>query len=317
MNANTIALIIPTMNRPDSLARTLRSYFAGSCIPSEIIVIDQSLDIEIRLKNQIVLESYKDRANCKYVYQKEPSLTAARNKGIKKAKSDILVFSDDDVDIFEDTIQKVKNVFLDDTISMLGGIDVESNQKEGILGCLFGAKSLFKLNEGHVTKSVLGRFPRKFKTNQVPTMWAMGFFFAVRNQLVKKWDLKFDEKLLSYAYAEDLDFTYGYYMCSKNENLRCIFDKDIFVRHIASKEYRIPTRKMTFMYVEHRYYLLKKHNIARTSMWYNMTNFLMFIKKVKYKEPLNDFIDAIDYLRKHKRSVIKGEFNYGEYPPVL
>ena len=312
MKANSVSLVIPTLNRPESLERTLKTYFDSNCYPDEVIIIDQSNSVEARRKNKTILKQYTSKSKCKYLYQEKPSLTAARNLGIKNVSSDLIVFSDDDIDVFKDTILKVKNAFMDESIAMIGGIDIDNNQNDGLIGCLFGTKSLIRINEGHVTKSVLGRFPRKFTTNRVPTMWAMGFFFVVKRDLVRKWNLEFDEKLLSYAYAEDLDFTLEYYRKSMKENLKCIFDKEIYVRHLASKEYREPTRKATFMYVEHRYYLLKKHRLAKTSFWYTVTNLMIILQKLRRKESLKDFFDALVYLQQNRARIIRGEFYYGE-----
>ena len=37
-----ISVLIPTMNRPDSLERTLKKYICAKYIPAQIVVVDQS-----------------------------------------------------------------------------------------------------------------------------------------------------------------------------------------------------------------------------------------------------------------------------------
>ena len=37
-----ISVLIPTMNRPEALKRTIQSFLNGTAIPSQIIVVDQS-----------------------------------------------------------------------------------------------------------------------------------------------------------------------------------------------------------------------------------------------------------------------------------
>ena len=38
------------------------------------------------------------------------------------------------------------------------------------------------------------------------TEWAQGYFFCVKKQIIKEMHELFDEKLVRYSYAEDLDF---------------------------------------------------------------------------------------------------------------
>lgn len=113
---------------------------------------------------------------------------------------------------------------------------------------LFGMASFRKRSMGHMARACYGVFPSSIG-DMTSTEWAMGFFFVVRKSLMEKWHLRFDENLKSYAYAEDLDFTYGYYLKANAEKLRCIMSRKLVVRHNASREYRIPLRKHTFMLV--------------------------------------------------------------------
>ena len=53
------------------------------------------------------------------------------------------------------------------------------------------------------------------------TEWAMGFFSVYRTFLIRKWNLKWDEHLINYAYPEDLDFSYSYYKYAKTEGFKC------------------------------------------------------------------------------------------------
>lgn len=270
---NKISVIIPTLNRPDSLKYTIESYMSGTVIPHQFIIIDQSDDEQIRIANQQNLDEFTSKTSIEYIYQREKSNTLSRNRGIAKAKHDLLVFSDDDIEVESDTVENVLDIMNDETISMIGGLDsyAGKGKTNPLLSYIFAKKSYRKRNIGHVTRSVLGRFPEGSISDLVDTEWAMGFFFVVRKSLADKWDVRFDEKLSSYAYSEDLDFSHRYWHMSVDENLKCVMSNKVSVKHLASLEYRIPNARSTMMYVINREYFFYKHN----ALWNEYSRFLL------------------------------------------
>ena len=306
MNILPISVLIPTMNRPETLKRTLDTYTQADRVPSQIVVVDQSQDTETAKEIEKIVKSFEGIETV-YVYQETPSLTAARNNALKYAKEEIIVCSDDDVDVYKDTLYNVYRVMSDESVSMIAGLDDKSGGKNGSIGYLLGTRSFKKRRIGHVTLSMLGRFPDEVK-GQVDTEWAMGFFFSVKKSLIMKWNLRWDENLTSYAFSEDLDFSYAYYKNSKKENLRCVFDETVHVKHMVSREYRVPSKKSTFMYVINRYYLSYKHNMGfRSRLAMKWCNFWRLIEKILRKEKPGDFINAQRCLRKNIKKVKSGE----------
>lgn len=276
---NYVSVVIPTMNRPDTLQETLNSYINGDVLPDQIVIIDQTPNYYIRQQVENVLNQYETQVRIEYVYQEVPSLTKARNIGISMCKHDIIVFSDDDITVQKDTIKNVIEIMKNKEISMIAGINSRDRYSTSKIGYFFGKKSYRKRNIGHVAKSMNGRFPEKKVQGTVDTEWAMGFFFVIRKSLIDKWENYWDENLTSYAYAEDLDFSYSYFKHSVAEGLRCILDERIMVEHRVSNEWRVPSRKSTMMYVINREYLSYKHKMGWTSRiltrWCNFGEFLM------------------------------------------
>lgn len=309
-NILPISVLIPTMNRPESLERTLKKYISAKFIPAQIVVVDQSVEKNVANKNKKILESIANEIDFQYVYQKEPSLTKARNNALKEANNEIIICSDDDIDVYDDTLVNVYYAMNNQKIAMIAGLDDNMKLSSSKIGCLLGFKSLKNIHIGHVTSSMLGKFPDKIE-NETDTMWAMGFFFVIRKSLVNKWHLEWDEKLIGYAYAEDLDFSYAYYKKAKQENLRCIMTNKVRVLHLASQEFRTPTRKHMFMYVLNRYYLSNKHCMGLKSLIsMEINNYMMIIfQKLKDENP-KDLKDAIHYLKDHKEEIKQGKFNY-------
>lgn len=306
-----ISLLIPTMNRPESLKRTLNTYMSGLALPSQVIVVDQSQTEEMQKQNREVLDYYNDRTECKYVYQQKPSLTLARNNAFQYAKEEIIVYSDDDVDAYPQTLNNVFEVMKDASVSMIAGIDDNGNSNNSPLGFIVGTRSFKNRNIGHVTKSMLGRFPNSIQ-GEVNTQWAMGYFFVIRRSLVISWGLKFDENLESYALSEDLDFSYSYYKHSKKESYRCIISDKVHVKHLVSREYRVPSKKETYMFVLYRAYLSKKHGEGLYGrICCGWCDFWRLILRVKNHETPKDMYNAMLYLIKNRNDVNNGHFYYG------
>ncbi len=308
----SVSLLIPTMNRPETLARTLKSYFSADSIPSQVVVVDQSGDNQMRKRNQTILEEYCSAAETKYVFQEVPSLTMARNNAARHASEDIVVFSDDDVDVYKDTLENVYEIMSDKSVSMIAGIDDNTPPAKTDLGYLCGTKSFAKRKIGHVTKSMLGRYPDCID-GQIETQWAMGYFFVMRKSLLEKWNVQCDEKMTGYAYAEDLDYSYSYYKHSVSEKMRCVLDSRVHVKHMVSQEYRIPSSSATYKYVINRVYLSYKHKMgagSRLAIFWSDIWMLAFkiLKKEAPKDMVNAIIRGFKVRSDLKKGIILEEF---------
>ncbi len=306
-----VSIIIPTLNRASSLARTLGFISKSSILPDEVIIIDQS-PIDTAEKIKELCDSQKLKT--KYIHISEQSLTKARNVGLESCENDIVIFMDDDIDIGIDTIKNIKLLFKDNSISLVGGIDSGSSPKElSLPSLIFFRSSFFKRYKGHVSMAGYGVFPQN-PQGETPTEWAMGFFFSIRKSLAQKWGLKFDENLKYYAYAEDLDFTYRYFLKSREENLKCIMSTAATVLHNVSKEYRLPSRQRTFMEICHRRYVMSKHgnSILRKliMLWSDIGTAILRIKR---GEPVSDIFKAIAFAIKYRRDIKKGVFHYDKF----
>ncbi len=306
-----ISLLIPTMNRPKTLEITLKSYLDKEFIPSQVVVVDQSTDKNVANEVESLVNGFSSVTEIIY-YTQAMSLTYARNTLIKYAKEEIVIFSDDDVEVYNDTVKNVYELMNGTNVSMVAGIDDNSPKTSSKIGYLLGTKSFKKRKIGHVTNSMLGRYPNNV-VGEVETEWAMGYFFAIKKPLFEKWELTWDENLTSYAYPEDLDFSYSYFKKSKEENLICILSDKVRVKHLASKEYRVPSKLGTYMYVINRAYLSYKHNMGlKSRIAMSWCNFWRYIERVIKKENPKDMKDAIKLLKKHKKEIKKGKFPYNK-----
>ncbi len=303
-----VSVLIPTMNRPESLQKTLMGYLDNEYIPNQIVIVDQS-NSEFSDKVKSVLHSFPEEQDVlTYIYQSEPSSTKARNVALHAANNEIIAFSDDDIDVYADTLVNIVELMKRRELALIGGIDDNTPASSSKIGYLAGTKSYSKRAIGHVTLSMVSRYPDTV-IDEVETQWAMGYFFVLRKSLVEKWGLLWDERLTGYAYAEDLDFSYGYYKMALSEHLKCVLNNKVRVKHCASREYRIPSREVTFKYVINRLYLSYKHEMVFASrvamLW---CNFCTLIQRCINREAPKDLWDAILFSIRKRHDIKRGIF---------
>lgn len=90
---------------------------------------------------------------------------------------------------------------------------------KSISGTILGMQKFWR-KDGYVIKSNMrGRYAPGIESD-VKTEWAMGYFFCVRKSVIACMDHYFDEHLIRYAYAEDLDFSYRYCLEAKKKSLK-------------------------------------------------------------------------------------------------
>ena len=301
------------MNRPKSLDRTLEYISKSVDIPHQIIIVDQSNNTDAQEQNKEVLAKYDMFTSRIYEYQQIPSSTKARNNGIKLASNEILVFSDDDVDVSIEVFTNISALMRDENVAMIAAIDELTQKTKSKLGYFLGTKSYIKRNIGHVTNSMLGRYPDDIK-GQSETQWAQGYFFIVRKSCMSRWQVRWDENLTSYAYAEDLDFSYSYYKNAKKEGLRCIIDPNVKVKHLASLEYRIPNVKNIYMYIINRKYLAHKHHMGvKGILGRNWCEFWRFWEHVVYNKNPKTFLQAYMSKFKYWKDINAGNLDYEKF----
>ncbi len=85
-----ISVVIPTYNRARYIGRAIDSVFAQTFADHEVIVVDDGSTDDTR----VVLAPYMDRI--RYVFQANAGVSAARNAGIRLARSPWIAFLDSD-----------------------------------------------------------------------------------------------------------------------------------------------------------------------------------------------------------------------------
>jgi GT2 family glycosyltransferase len=100
----TICVAIPTYLREEVLVATIEQVLAQEPAPDEILVIDQTPKHDH--ETQDFLTSGARTGQFRWLKQFEPSLTKARNRALQEARSEVVLFVDDDVNLPPGFVEK-------------------------------------------------------------------------------------------------------------------------------------------------------------------------------------------------------------------
>lgn len=211
MQYNSISIIIPTYNRADILEKTLESIKSADFNQKnlEIIVVDDgSIDnTKNIIKNFDVL----------YFYQKNNGQASARNKGIKKAKNDIIIFIGDDIILKKDFLSehlKFHNKYKENNFAILGYTnwhrDIEKNKFNNFL--INGGPQFDYRKLRHNTKTNFWHF---YTSN-----------ISLKRELIQ--NEVFPEIYKTYGW-EDIEFGFSLY---KKYNLKIVYNRNAIGYHL-------------------------------------------------------------------------------------
>jgi O-antigen biosynthesis protein len=109
-----VAVAISTRDRPEALARCLRSLAAGRLAPAEVIVADQSDGPETR---QLLAE----RPDVRYVRARPGGLGAAQNDAFRATSAPVVAVLDDDCVADERWLESIAAAFADEELAFVSG----------------------------------------------------------------------------------------------------------------------------------------------------------------------------------------------------
>lgn len=90
-----VSVVVCTRDRPQSLTNALRDLAALKYSPFEVVVIDNAPSSDAT--RNVMLNEFGDDPRFRYVHERRPGLSCARNRGVLEASGDIVAFTDDDV----------------------------------------------------------------------------------------------------------------------------------------------------------------------------------------------------------------------------
>lgn len=256
-----ISVVIPTYNRSEELLITLKALFSLKNKPYEIVVVDQSKD-DLTKK---MIESLKSK-QVRYIYSNIPAITKSRNIGAKASSKNtkIVCFIDDDVTLYEGYFAALLDVYnKNETVRAVAGfVPFETNIKEeskfdSILRRIFMLGGRWNRNYSKILSAYGNVYPRKLSSSGL-AQWFPGDNMSYRKEVFL--EQIFDENLLGYTVAEDIDFNYRLFLRHKNS---LIITPYAPLTHRYSPRARQDFRRMAYInQVDHFYFNFK--NLNRT-----------------------------------------------------
>jgi len=273
-----LSLIICTKDRTVEISKCLNSIIKQTYPPLEIIIVDSSCDNStFKLINEIESKFYATKI--KYLYS-SPGLTLQRNIGIENISqtSDVVCFFDDDVELYADYLKIIKN-FLECSDKNILGVcgNIVNEKKRSILSRLI--RSIFFIttnNSGKILASGdAGHIFSPLDNTEVAVLSGCNMCF--RKEIFSCNNFRFDEKLRTYAYMEDQDFSMR---VSNRGKLMQLSNAYLF--HNESPVNRLQYEKLFEMYITNSNYL-----------WYKNISFLGYPRLAYWWRIVGKFLHAI------------------------
>lgn len=110
----SVSLVICTRHRPDELRNCLQGISRLNPGPDEILVIDNS-------DGDAATESAARAYGVRYLVERGPGLSYARNRGLAESSSEIVLYIDDDAVPEEDWLGQIVAPFVDPQMAMVSG----------------------------------------------------------------------------------------------------------------------------------------------------------------------------------------------------
>ena len=175
-----LSVIIPTRNRSELLRGALQSivHQTFSKEKFEVIVVDNgSTD-----NTKQIVESFNAKLpNLSYYFDAALGLHVGRHNGYKLAKSEILVYADDDIEAFPTWLEGVWESFQDSKVMLVGGKNYPKWKKEPPLW--IKSKWNQQNQYGHCLAALsLIDFGDEIK--EIPAFFVYGCNFSVRKSII-------------------------------------------------------------------------------------------------------------------------------------
>jgi glycosyltransferase involved in cell wall biosynthesis len=123
------SVVVVTKDRPESLTNLLRSLTLQSLKADEVIVVNNNSSRSY----DTIFSQFQNQLPLRVVLEKTPGISIARNRGIREATGDILLFTDDDCQADPYWIENmVKPFYRNPYIGAVGG-EILSVKKIGTL----------------------------------------------------------------------------------------------------------------------------------------------------------------------------------------
>jgi GT2 family glycosyltransferase len=204
----SLAVIIPTKNRPLDLEVAVRSILDQTVLPQRLIIIDQSTDGESHKRIQTLFDTLPDDGGSgpKLCYQTDQAITGlamARNRAMGVAKGDVWLFLDDDICLERDFLEQLLGAYAAHAqVTGISGI-VTNYRRPRWLTRLWGA--IFLRGPFHDERQHVYWDANRGRNNEPIRVDRLGGgLMSFRADVIR--GHRFDERLQGVSDGEDVDF---------------------------------------------------------------------------------------------------------------
>lgn len=306
-------LIIPTLNRPDDLARCLQSISQLHRGFDEIIIIDQG-DPETTKR---VAGDY-DHLNLEIYPQAVRSLTRARNLGMEKAIGELVFFVDDDTALGERYVQSAVDHFAEypEVVGLTGYVDEGFPLGFRLLRLLKRLMAVLLFTDSfrmEVLRSGANTFPLgapRFRYVE----WLNGCHMVYRRGVFEA-GFRFDERLIRWGFGEDVMFSYQVWKHYGPGSL--VYLPAFRLRHYSSPEQSLTDEAVVRMHVIYRFIFWYKEVYDDSLLnalcyLYSQINFSISLLR-RYRRSLRTIVESFRYLLRHHRDIARERIDYNRF----
>jgi len=248
------SVVVCTKDRPRDLERFIRSLDKQTLLPNELIIVDASNNS--RTRQLIECEMQRAKYSTRYI-KAEPSSARQRNIGAREARSEYVLFFDDDIILEANFIEVMYETFRDFEGQNVGGItgriiNVKTGRKAiHRIEDLF--KKLFLLTEIGTGRLKASGFPSLKNDNQFADVNVFSSCLAAfrRRTFSEFW---FDEALGGYAYMEDIDLSYRV-----GKKYRLLYQPRAKAQHMSTTYKAWNSRQLRRKMIQNHSYIFRKN----------------------------------------------------------
>lgn len=240
-----ISIIIPTLNRANSLKPAIQS-FCQQNFPVdqfEILVVDNGSTDATKQMTEAMITAYSSH-QIRYLYEPEPGLLSGRHRGALEAKGEILTFVDDDIEADINWLQAIKESFDDLTVQLVGGrnlpkYDAEPPEwlkwfwSEHPYGRVCGSLSLLDFGD---------------QVREIDANYVWGLNFSIRKNALLELGGFHPDCIPSHLQHFQGDGESGLTQQANSRGFKAIYQPQALVHHSVSKD------RMTYTYFDKRYF---------------------------------------------------------------
>ena len=120
-NSPFISVVLATRNKNEAIEPCLHSLLAQSYRRFEIIVVDNAPSSPVLY--EFIQKNYGHEKRIRYIREDRPGLAVAHNRGLLEAKGEFIAITDDDVEVDERWLCKIRDAFaLSDKVACVTGL---------------------------------------------------------------------------------------------------------------------------------------------------------------------------------------------------